>query len=348
MRPWPDVSAAPRSHLATTLRNGVLSVLFASGATHPRRAGRGRLTVATFHRVLPAEQLDEYPLPHLAVTVEQFAWFVSFLARHYTCGPLGSLHARWSDGETPARPFLAITFDDGQLDNFLHARPVLERAGLAGTFFVPVGAVESNELLWHDRLGYAALRLARRDPALATRVLGVQQLATGASGRALVHAAIQAAKKLPPKERLAEVDRIEAAAGGPARPAWDGIMGWDELRQMVRAGHEIGSHSASHPILPLLDDAALPAETEGSRRRIQAMLEISCDSFCYPNGSLDDRVAGAVRDAGYRRAVTTAPGPNAPGQDPLRLTRCELQGRHAGSASRTGYQLSTLPGRRLP
>lgn len=314
--------ASLRQRLRASARDRVGELLWRAGLTRPARAGAGRLTVVTLHRVLPAALRDEYPLRALAVTVEELAFLAGWLAEHYTCAPLAEAWARLAGGERPARPLLAVTFDDGQLDNHLHARPVLERAGLRATFFVPVEAAERGAPLWHDRLAFAALRLLREgraDPALPGGGAGGEPAAAAA-------AVVARAKRLPAAEREALVERVERAAGGPARPAWDGAMGWDQLRALAAAGHEIGSHTLTHPLLPGLDDARLEAEVAGSRARLEAALGVPCRSFCYPNGDCDDRVVAAVRRAGYEVAVTTAWGPNRPGADPLRLTRCDLQG----------------------
>jgi peptidoglycan/xylan/chitin deacetylase (PgdA/CDA1 family) len=318
--------ASLRSTLQPLARDMAGAFLLASGLTRPSRAARGRLTVVTFHRVLPVEQLREYPIPEIAVSVDEFAWFVDFFAAHYTCGSLASVYQRWEAGENPARPFLAITFDDGQLDGHEHARPVLDRAGISASFFVPVEGVERNELLWHDRLGYAATRLLAVDRSRAGAILG----GTG-DDPAIVKGAMERAKRLSPEDRLAFVERVEGMLPSPARPAWDGLMSWDQLRALVRAGHEVGSHSVTHPILPLVDDAQLEREVAGSRARLEEELGVPCESFCYPNGDSDERVVEAVRLAGYLRAVTTAWGPNAPGADPFRLSRCDIDARRARS-----------------
>jgi peptidoglycan/xylan/chitin deacetylase (PgdA/CDA1 family) len=130
-------------------------------------------------------------------------------------------------------------------------------------------------------------------------------------------------------------------------------MNWEQLRDLAGRGHEVGSHSLSHPLLPTVGDAELERESAGSRARLEAQLGVSCESFCYPNGDCDGRVVAAVRRAGYARAVTTAWGPNTAGADPLRLTRCDLQGTHARdrsgalSAPRLAFRLSPhFPGPR--
>jgi peptidoglycan/xylan/chitin deacetylase (PgdA/CDA1 family) len=330
------VASSFRDRLRLSLRDAVGRIAFGAGVTRPARAAAGALTVVTLHRVLPEAALAEYPLPQLAVTPDELAWIAAFLREHYTCETLSGAWRRWSAGDRPARPLAALTFDDGQLDNFVHARPVLERAAVPGTFFVPVEAVERNAPLWHDRLAFAARQLLASDRAAALALLaevGVAADGDAADADALAAWAVRRSKALGEEARLALVERLERAGAGPARPAWDGMMSWEQLRTLAAAGHEIGSHSWSHPLLPGVGDAQLQREVAGSRERIRAELGVACESFCYPNGDCDARVVEAVRGAGYRQAVVTAWGPNPRGADPLRLTRCELQGRTSRDAS---------------
>lgn len=307
-------------------RDSAAALLLRLGLTSPASAAADRLTVATLHRVLPEEARAEYPLPSIAMSVAELEWLAGFLREHFTCATLSEAHARFVAGERPVRPLLALTFDDGQLDNFVHARPVLDRAGVPATFFVPVEAVDRDEPLWHDRLAYAVRRLAAADRGAAVRALAGLGLDAARANGALAAAAVSASKRLSDAERRALVEGLERAAGGPGRPAWDGMMSWAQLRALAEGGHEIGSHSWSHPLLPGLDPARLEREIAGSRERIRAELGVACEAFCYPNGDADPAVVDAVRRAGYRRAVVTAWGPNAAGADPFRLTRCDVQG----------------------
>ncbi|MBL0275002.1 MAG: polysaccharide deacetylase family protein [Anaeromyxobacter sp.] len=332
-------------------RDAVGRLLLGAGLTRPSRAAADHLTVATLHRVLPEVVLPEYPLGQLAVGVDELIWLVAFLREHYTCDTLSAAHRRFQAGERPSRPLLALTFDDGQLDNFVQARPVLERAGVPGTFFVPVEAVDGDQPLWHDRLAYAARRLLAADRPAALRLLAGVGVAGAGSPGELAALAVARSKSLAEVERRALVDRLEQACGGGARPPWDGPMSWAQLRLLAAAGHEIGSHSLSHPLLPGVDDVQLAREVAGSKARVEAELGAPCLAFCYPNGDQDERVVAAVRRAGYQVAVVTAWGPNPRGADPLRLTRCDLQGStsrdEAGhlSAARLALRLSPWFGR---
>ncbi|MEJ5990517.1 polysaccharide deacetylase family protein [Ramlibacter sp. PS3R-8] len=333
--------------LRPTVRDLAGDLLYTIGLTRADR-GAHRLNVVTFHRVLPPAQLREYPLAAIAVSVADFTWFVGYFAEHYTVDTFAGAARRWDAGERPARPFLAITFDDGQRDNALHAVPVLERFGVRASFFVPVQAVEDNETLWHDRLGYAAARLLRTDRAAAARALARLGAPDLADVAATVQGLVERAKGLTPAERDAFVDATERAAGGNARPAWDGMMTWEQLRAMAARGHEVGSHSMTHQLLPQLDDAGLAYEVAESRRVLEAKLGSRVETFCYPNGDADARVVQAVQDAGYARALGTRWGPNEPGANRYQLSRCDMQGattrtrKGVLSESRLAFRLSPL------
>lgn len=287
----------------------------------------------TFHRVLPADVQAKYPLSELAVTPEAFRWFLELFTQSYTCGTLAETFRRFKAGDRPTKPLMAVTFDDGQLDNFAHAKPELDRAGVKASFFVPVEAIENNEVLWHDRLGFAAAAFVDRSPAAARTAFRALGVPDGLPTAQTVNLAVEKAKQLDPELRLAWVSDVETAVGGATRPEWDGMMSWDQLRTLVREGHEVGSHSMSHQILTQLDRETLRYEVTESREVLENRLQAPIPSFCYPNGDCDGSTLAAVTAAGYAQAVTTKWGPNADPHHPLTLTRCDIQTQHSLSAS---------------
>ncbi len=99
-------------------------------------------------------------------------------------------------------------------------------------------------------------------------------------------------------------------------------MDWDELRDLVARGFEIGSHTVSHPHLPRLSDAELDAELLDSRLRCEDELGAPCRYLAYPYGEHDERVRAAARRAGYTAAFALhEPGPQ---DDPFALPRVDL------------------------
>jgi len=308
------------------VRDTVGESLRVTGLSSPALWAKDQLTIVTFHRVLPPTLLAGYPLPAIAVTPEELDHFVGVFQKHYTMGSLHTMMQLQASGSHAGKPLLAITFDDGQIDNYLFARPVLQSRGVHASFFVVSSAADDGALLWHDRMAFAIHHaLARRCTGLdhLLKDIGVSAMETNP-----VASAVTAAKALPPGERASFVRRLERLAGQPERPEWDGMMNWNQIRQMQEDGHEIGSHSSSHPILPLVDDDALRDEVEGSRQRLEAEVQQPVVSFCYPNGDHDERVVLAVKQAGYTQAVTTRYGINRRHAPPWTMRRIDLQGRY--------------------
>lgn len=329
----PDISALRRRY-QPIVRDGIAEILSRIGLTAPERFVRGALTVVTFHRVLPAERLRLYPIPGLCVTPEQLEAVLTELSQHFRCMPLIEAFRFWQEPLGLDRPPLGITFDDGALDNYEHARPVLARLSLQATFYIPVESIETRHAPWHDRLGFAllaAISMARKrrdidfDRLLTPFGCSVSAFAAILPDEALQLAArgVAHAKRLTEDVRRAKITELEAALGGDQVPDWAGVMSWEQVRELHHAGHEIGSHSLTHPLLPELEGDALREEIVTSRARLRDATGAEVASFCYPNGSYDGRCLVAVRDAGYTCAVTTTWGLNRR-ESPYELKRCDM------------------------
>jgi peptidoglycan/xylan/chitin deacetylase (PgdA/CDA1 family) len=282
------------------------------------------------------------------VTPSELKWFLGFFNSNFECVTVSTGLARLRAAEVSEKPLLAVTFDDGMIDNFTNARPCLNAEGVPATFYIVAGEVEQDRPLWYD----AVLHGFNKRPALAAASLA--SLTRGASDGPSAVAAL----------KLCDSDRVDDAVSslteslhraGVERlwPEWDGLMNWSQLKQLVQDGHEIGAHSAHHAILTNCSDARLVRETWGARDTLEKQLGIPVRSFCYPNGDNDDRVVGAVRAAEYENAVTTAFGTVSRNADGLRMRRCDIQSatsRGAGgrlSRSRLAWRISGLhPGLR--
>jgi peptidoglycan/xylan/chitin deacetylase (PgdA/CDA1 family) len=269
----------------------------------------------------------------LAVTPEQLELVLTELMSHFACGSVTEAFRRWKSGGLK-RPPLAISFDDGALDNYEHARPVLAKLGLKATFYIPVKNVEEQRAPWHDRLAFALMRSI----AAVRRTRGVdfdRLLAPfGTNVRAfdallpedalqLASVGVITAKSLSAQRRDASLAELEAALGGDAVPDFARMMTWEQVRALHRAGHEIGSLSLTHPLLPDLSDERVREEVVESRHELASAIGAEVTSFCYPNGSYDARTLQAVEAAGYECAVTTNWGLNRK-QPPLELSRCDM------------------------
>ena len=102
------------------------------------------------------------------------------------------------------------------------------------------------------------------------------------------------------------------------------FMSADELRLWLDQGHEIGSHTMTHPVLTHTDDEALDTELRQSREHLTDLAGKTCTSIAYPTGDVDDRVAGRVKAIGYDLGFTTQSGTSLPGADMALVKRTEV------------------------
>jgi peptidoglycan/xylan/chitin deacetylase (PgdA/CDA1 family) len=280
------------------------------------------LTVLMYHRVLPDERCAAYPLPSLAMPLSAFRAQVRWLAARAEVLPLAAA-LEPARSPRPKRRF-AITVDDGYEDFARCAAPVLEEAGVRATCFVTTGFVGTRELLWFDAAAqlHAGLgEVRRREIELAFQSARVQG---GSPEGAGVTGWMRFLKRCTAADRSGILAELTAAAGGA--PPVDGFeaMSVADVVDLHARGHEIGSHTVTHALLPQLDDAALEAETRGARETLRRWLGCDVPGFCYPNGDHDERVAAAVARAGHRYACTTEDGIHAAEGDPFRIRRVDV------------------------
>ena len=101
-------------------------------------------------------------------------------------------------------------------------------------------------------------------------------------------------------------DRMSGANEWDEGTPWP-LLSAPQVGELVAAGLEIGSHSASHARLAGADPEVLTDEVSGSRQRLSQITDAEIRGFAYPYGSMDPAARRAVRDAGYEYACAVRP-----------------------------------------
>ncbi len=84
--------------------------------------------------------------------------------------------------------------------------------------------------------------------------------------------------------------------------------GWAELRALLTAGHRVGSHTHTHPLLTHCSPLELWSELRRSRAMLEDRLGVAVDALSLPGGRGNGTVLRASAAAGYRRIYTSEPG----------------------------------------
>jgi len=99
------------------------------------------------------------------------------------------------------------------------------------------------------------------------------------------------------------------------------LMDEAQVRDWLAAGHEIGSHTLSHPHLTGLAAPAAREEIRASKQQLEDRFGRAIKHFCYPYGDWNESVRGLVKEAGYETACTTESGVNSGTRDRFALKR---------------------------
>lgn len=139
---------------------------------------------------------------------------------------------------------------------------------------------------------------------------------------------------LPDLERWHMVATFFVITGRMTEP---GFLTAAQIRELDRAGMDVGDHTAHHVDLRLLSPSELETETAGSRQVLEGVLGHPVYFFAYPFGTYNDAVLRALRTAGFTMAYTTAGGTTESTAAPLTMPRV-----HVGRAETPSGLLSLL------
>jgi len=124
-------------------------------------------------------------------------------------------------------------------------------------------------------------------------------------------------------DRAARICRERLHLPRPVEP-----MGWDDAGELLELGHEIGSHTRSHPNVGDLEPTVVEEELRSSKAELEQRLERPVAHFSVPYGDRSRFSAGvsqAARAAGYSSCSTAIRGRNLSGDDIFSLRRHHLE-----------------------
>ena len=249
-----------------------------------------RGVVLLYHRVDDHPDIHELGVPP-ALFAEQLHWLTS----HCTLLPLEDLLTRPPE-DLPHRP-VALTFDDGYVDNLEVAAPLLLDRNVPAAFFLTSRWLDEPGEYWWDALERILLDTAdvpsslRVDPGEGEEILTTRH----PDDRLRAHWRLHEIMVHAPLDARA---RIEAAlrawcTGGPRRVR---PMTAAETRKLAALpGMTIGAHTVNHLSLPDQQSAVVEAEVEQSRATLAAVIGRAVDQFAYPYGSVNRTTAAAIR-----------------------------------------------------
>ena len=189
-----------------------------------------------------------------------------------------------------------LTFDDGYLDNYTCAAPVLRKHRAPAIFFVVTGLIGTDQVLKHDQV-----RLLAEKNALSKKE----------------------AKKLLSKINAGRLSYTEILEERDGSPSENGrlMMTWQEVKSLVDSGFEVGAHTRNHPVLANLSYSEERTEITQSKHDISENTGRTPVYFSPPNGIYSSNTKKILDSCGIEYAFSTEPGINTSLRDRYKLKR---------------------------
>jgi len=222
---------------------------------------------------------------------------------------------------------LVLTFDDGYYDNYTHGFALARELQIPFTIFLIPGYIETGEPFWW-REGERLVRDSQVDVAtIEGHAYHLEQLEESRALAQIIDTRARYARSVAERESfLAGTRRALGVFSSVGEDEEALPLTWAQVREMEESGIvSFGAHTMHHPILGYLaDPAEVQQEVVECRRVLEQQLGHAVRTFAYPVGKLEhisEEGLQAVKEAGYRWALTTIEELNNLQTDPYLLRR---------------------------
>ncbi len=242
-----------------------------------------------------------------------------YLRKHYRVMHLDeALEAFFAPGRkshmADRRLPLVLTFDDGYHDNYSSAFAWATELRVPITIFLIPGYVESGSRFWWLEGKRLATYTPTKDVTLEDQTYDLERSEERVALAKTIDTRVRFAPSVAVREE--QLDHMRTVLAITPQSPVEQVdrealpLTWAEVKEMEQSGWvSFGAHTMHHPVLAYLQDPEeVRREVAECRQVLEGHLGHPVLSFAYPIGKLEHigtHGVQAVKDAGYRWAVTT-------------------------------------------
>ena len=268
-------------------------------------------SVLMFHRVCPESSRPRIRgNAGLEVTPEYLENTIKFLRKNnYEIVSLSRV-AKILNDNYKKKKFAVLTFDDGYIDNYVHAYPIFKKHRVPFSIYVTTNFPDGNAILWWYILEDLILKEAR----IEFQLNGLEYQYSCASlwqkewAYQQIHGLILNGPSNDLNQRIRQVfknydiDFLKKTS--------ELALTWEQIREMSADPLvEIGAHTINHHALSKLTDSDVQKEIEGSRDKIESEINQKVEHFSYPFGTRNEagqREFKIAKKCGFKTSTTTS------------------------------------------
>lgn len=269
---------------------------------------------------------DPHQLPHL--DIREFSIQMRHIKRWYRVITMDELADRLADKTNFVSPFIVITIDDGYLNNYTLAYPVLKALGLPALIYLTTGFIGTNKAPWVDDL-VDMLFLTKEETLRLPELFGekILNISTRSQKGDVIKILFKVMLRLEHEEKLLIMQRLSKSLGVEEvcrNGAKRRMLNWNEVIEMSKNNISFGAHTVSHPTLSKMEPGEAEQEIFESKIEIEARIGSKVRHFAIPNGKVEDfneELKRYCKEIGVKTIVSTEPGSVSLQSDPYFLKR---------------------------
>jgi peptidoglycan/xylan/chitin deacetylase (PgdA/CDA1 family) len=267
-------------------------------------------SILMFHRVCPSSSKPRIKgNAGLEVTPDYLEKTILFLRKNnYEIVSLDRA-AQILNGDQVKKKIAVFTFDDGYVDNYLYAYPILKKHAVPFTIYVTTHLPDGEAILWWYLLEDLILKENRIDFELNDQ----RYQYSCASSREKdwvyneIHKLILDGPSSQLNQRIRQV--FENYDISFLEKTSQLSLTWQQIREMSEDPLvDIGAHTIHHEALSRLSEAAVQKEMESSRDIIESKIGQQVEHFSYPFGTKNEageREFRIAKKCGFKTSTTT-------------------------------------------
>ena len=297
-----------KKKLANFLYYSRLSAIFSKYPLH------NKLVILNYHRIKESfSSRTVFDDGVFTTDIDQFTHQILWLKENTNIIGLDELDSmlREKSLKFSSRPNVMLTFDDGYIDNYTLAYPILKTLQVPAVFFLATGMVDRRELPWWDFIAYLFNNTRKEKLVFQENEFNL----TKEKGEA-VEFFLNRMKTTPSystQHLLPELSELLEVPPPPAEVTDMLFMTWDNVREMRRNGMFFGAHTHTHKVLTTLSSSEVRQELMLSKLIIEKELQEEVYSVAYPVGEVQlvpHNIAEIAASCGFRVGFTTNSGVN--------------------------------------
>ena len=303
-----------------------------------------------YHRIIPYKEAGPGLQAGMYVEPETFKMHLMYLKNRFNIMPLSWLigQIKYDARLNYNKPTCFITFDDGWLDFYKYAYPILVEHKVPVTVFLPTKFIGTDDWFWTDSITKIFVDINNNNiKSMRIPSGGIIEKIINYKGSLddKIENAISTLKKYREEYIYDSIMELESILKSSPVKKDRLFFNWDEAREMAESSIvTFGSHTYSHKILTNLNESEVLEELYEAKTKLidEKAVDGSFIPFCYPNGNYDERIMRLIKSAGHDVSVTTESGWNDVDTCLLKLKRAPIHQDIASTIGMFGCRLINI------